>query len=58
MISPDWDNEEDRFISEKFDECFSCRNRFNIHICSQCDVGEYFDSDDVDELDESGFYDN
>lgn len=46
------DDDEDLWESEKFDECYKCKNRFNFNICEyDCDVGESFEEEDDDGLD-------
>jgi hypothetical protein len=45
------DDDEDRFESDKFDECWSCKHRFCEWVCDDCGVGENFEEDDPDEVD-------
>ena len=35
----------------KFDDCYMCRFRRKKHICRDCDYGEQFEDEDVQELD-------
>lgn len=56
MYEFDDEDEEDRFESSKFDECWRCKNRFNYQICErECDMGESFEEEDPDEVDKD-FY--
>lgn len=45
------DEEEELFECDKFDECGGCKNRFTEFVCMNCDVGEYFEEEDYDEVD-------
>lgn len=45
------DDDEDIFVSVKFDDCRECRNRFAETICNGCEMGEEFEEEDYDELD-------
>jgi len=47
----DYDEEEEIFESDKFDECWQCRHRFEESICNDCDYGESFEEEDPDEVD-------
>lgn len=47
----DEDDDEDKFVSNKFDDCKSCKNRFNFSICRDCGYGEDFEEEDIDEVD-------
>lgn len=47
----DDDDSEEIWESDKFDECWSCKNRFCELICNSCDYGESFEEDDPDEVD-------
>jgi hypothetical protein len=44
-------DDEDIFISEKFEDCSECKHRFSCNICEWCDVGEEFEPDDMEEVD-------
>lgn len=45
-------DDDEEFVSDKYDECFRCLNRFDISICEECELGEYFEEDsEVEELD-------
>lgn len=45
------EEDEDAFVSNKFEDCRECRNRFSEIVCNGCDVGEEFEEEDYDELD-------
>lgn len=39
------------FLCDKFDDCESCKNKFEEDICDDCDCGENFEEEDYDEVD-------
>jgi hypothetical protein len=45
------DDDDEIFECDKFDECGLCRNRFTLETCEDCDVGEFFEEEDYDEVD-------
>lgn len=46
-----YDEEDEKFESDKFDECWSCKFRFCEATCYDCDYGEEFEPEDFDEVD-------
>jgi predicted nucleic-acid-binding Zn-ribbon protein len=47
----DEDEDGDIFESTKFDECWSCKHRFCLATCNDCDYGENYEAEDMDEVD-------
>lgn len=43
--------DDEIFESDKFDDCETCKNRFTMKICIDCDYGESFEEEDIDEVD-------
>lgn len=43
--------DDDLFECDKFEDCNACRNRFLEEVCDDCDVGEEFEEEDLDEVD-------
>lgn len=46
-----YEDDEDIWESDKFDECWSCKHRFCLKTCLDCDYGENFEENDPDEVD-------
>lgn len=46
-----YDEENEEFESDKFDECWTCKNRFCVKTCDDCGYGENFEEEDHDEVD-------
>jgi len=47
-----FDDDDEIFESDKFDDCAACKHRFCEWICKRCDMGEEFEEEDLEELDE------
>lgn len=45
------DEEEDFFECDKFNDCRFCKHRFEELTCEDCDIGEHFEEEDIDEVD-------
>lgn len=45
------DEDEDKFECDKFNDCRFCKNRFFEKTCEDCDYGEEFEEEDIDEVD-------
>jgi hypothetical protein len=45
------EDEKEVFESDKFDECWTCKHRFEEDVCSGCRYGEEFEEEDYDEVD-------
>ena len=45
------DEDEPEFISDKFSDCSECKNKFCELTCFDCDNGEYFEEEDMEEVD-------
>ncbi len=45
------DYDDDIEACDKFDDCAECKNRFCPMTCNDCDVGENFEPDDMEEVD-------
>lgn len=45
------DEDEDIFVSDKFEDCVECKHRFECEECEICDYGENFEPEDIEEVD-------